>query len=74
MAATLQQVLIRIDLLETALATGQMRVTHEGHTVEYRSLAEIERILARLEGQRDSLQGTTPTRRRQVRLKTKDGW
>ena len=32
--------------LADAYATGTLRVTFEGRTVEYRSLAEIERALA----------------------------
>lgn len=42
MSYTIQQK----QALERALASGVLRVTYEGKTVEYRSLDEIKRALA----------------------------
>jgi len=37
------------DALANALANGYLRVSHEGRSVEYRSLADVERALAIVE-------------------------
>jgi|APTNR8051073442_1049403.scaffolds.fasta_scaffold68592_2 hypothetical protein len=52
-----------IAALEKVRASGYARVTHEGRTVEYRSLAEIDRALAGLRGQRAAAAGTPVVRR-----------
>jgi hypothetical protein len=36
--------LAQLDALEAAIATGTLRVTAEGRTIEYRSLAEMKQI------------------------------
>lgn len=49
--ATAEQIAAQIDKLEGLRANGFARVSYEGHTVEYRSLAEIDRAIAALKGQ-----------------------
>ena len=46
--ATADQIAAQIDTLEGLRANGYARVSYEGHTVEYRSLAEIDRAIATL--------------------------
>ncbi|PJK29946.1 phage head-tail joining protein [Minwuia thermotolerans] len=58
--ATTAELQARLAALETAIATGALRVTHDGRTVEYRSLAEMEAVAARLKRQI----GTTTRHRR----------
>ena len=49
--ATAEQIAAQIEKLEGLRANGFARVSYEGHTVEYRSLAEIDRAIAALKGQ-----------------------
>lgn len=39
----------QLDAIKAAFATGVTRVTYDGKTTEYRSLAEMERIITRIE-------------------------
>lgn len=39
----------QLDAIKEAFASGITRVTYDGKTTEYRSLAEMERIIARIE-------------------------
>ncbi|MGZ9093020.1 MAG: phage head-tail joining protein [Rhodoplanes sp.] len=61
--ATAEEITARIEQLEKLKATGFARVSYEGRTVEYRSLAEIERAIASL---RDQLAAADPPPRRVV--------
>lgn len=36
----------QLDALEAALASGALRVTYDGKTVEYRSIAELKAAIA----------------------------
>lgn len=47
-----------IDILKRAMATGARVVKYADKTVEYRDLAEMERVLSRMEAE------VNPTRRR----------
>ena len=47
--ATLTELQTRREALKAARASGVARVTYEGKTVEYRSLAEIDRAIEALE-------------------------
>lgn len=58
-----------IDNLEAAINGGELIVQFADRRVEYRSLDEMERILAKL---RAEVSGETP--RRSVRVATKSGW
>ncbi len=44
--ATQQEIEARVEALKAARASGVLRVTYQGRTVEYRSLSEIERAIA----------------------------
>lgn len=46
--ATAEQIAAQIDKLEGMRANGYARVSYDGRTVEYRSLAEIARAIAAL--------------------------
>jgi len=46
--ATAEQIAAQIAALEGLRANGYARVSYEGHTVEYRSLVEIDRAIATL--------------------------
>jgi hypothetical protein len=61
--ATAEVISARIEQLEKLKANGFARVSYEGRTVEYRSLAEIERAIASL---RDQLAAAHATPRRVV--------
>lgn len=39
----------QLDALRAALVSGTNRVTYEGRTVEYRSVADLERVIATVE-------------------------
>lgn len=52
-----------ITALETALATGEQRVTYNGKTVEFRSTQEITSALSYWQSQREA-STSTPTRSR----------
>ena len=49
--ATTAELEARIVALEKLRANGYARVTYEGHTVEYRSLTEIDSAIASLRAQ-----------------------
>ena len=55
--ATAEQIAAQIDKLEDLRANGYARVGYEGHTVEYRSLAEIDRAIAALRASLSSAGG-----------------
>lgn len=55
--------LIRLELLKKARDTGVLSIRHGDTTTEFRSLDEIEKIIAVLEGNL----GITSTRRRRLK-------
>lgn len=61
--ATLSDLQTQRAALATSLASGVLRATYQGRTVEYRSVAEMERVLARLDGEIAAAQSA-----RQVRV------
>ncbi|BBK30297.1 hypothetical protein EDC65_2257 [Stella humosa] len=56
----------QLDELKAAYASGVMRIRHEDRWVEYRSGAEMERAIARIEAELAGASGTL--RVRQYRL------
>ncbi len=58
------------DALRKALASGERRVTYDGKTVEYRSIAELKEALAEVEA---ALAGAEGRRVRQIRTTTSKG-
>jgi len=74
MALTLSEVESRIDLLEKKLATGELNVKYETHSVTYRSVDDMYRTLLWLEGKRDSLKGVSSNRSRGIRVVTRSGF
>lgn len=60
----------QLSALEDAIAAGATRVTHEGKTVEYRSIAEMIQIRNMM---RDSL-GTTVTAPRSTLVRFDRGY
>jgi len=74
MALTLSEVEARIDTLEKKLATGELNVKYEDHSVTYRSVDDMYRTLQWLEGKRDELQGVSSQRSRQIRMVTRSGY
>lgn len=52
----------QLDALRAALASGVTRVSYDGRTVEYRSIADLERAIAAVEralGQRQQVSRIT---------------
>lgn len=60
--ATLSDLQTQRDALATSLASGVLRATYQGRTVEYRTVAEMERVLARLDGEIAAAQSRRPVR------------
>ena len=58
-----------LDSLQRALVSGELRVSFQGRTVEYRSVAEIQRALAA--ARRELEAGRRP---RDVRAYTRKGF
>lgn len=50
-----------LDALKAAVASGVAQVTYGGRTVQYRSLAEIEAIIAKMEASLNSAGRTSVT-------------
>ena len=63
MMATAEEISARIEQLEKLKANGFARVSYEGRTVEYRSLAEMERAIASLRDQLAAADPATSPRR-----------
>lgn len=63
----------QIEALEQALASGTLRVTYEGRTVEYRSVDELKKAIAEVKA---ALAAADPTvaRSRIVRVYTEKGF
>lgn len=61
----------QLAALKQAYASGTLRVTYEGKTVEYRSLDEIARAINTVSRELDKAGGTK--RARQVRLRSSRG-
>ena len=70
--ATAEQIAAQIDKLEGLRANGYARVSYEGHTVEYRSLAEIDRAIATLRTSLVSAGGKPAIRQIYVQQPDKD--
>ena len=59
------------DALKDRIAEGVLRVTYDGITTEFRSLDEMERLLARMNAELADAAGTA--RRREIKVRTKKG-
>ena len=59
------------DALRRALASGERRVSYDGKTVEYRSVAELKEALAEVEAALTQAKGK---RVRQIRVNTNKGF
>ena len=53
----------QLTALQAALGSGHLRVTYDGQTVEYRSITELERAIARVEAGLANDAGEVPVRR-----------
>lgn len=60
-----------IDALKRSYASGTLRLTYEGKTIEYRSLTEMERAINKMQSEVNRSQGVQKSR--QVRMKTRRG-
>lgn len=60
-----------IDALKKAYGSGTLRLTYEGKTIEYRSLAEMERSINSMQREVDNANGVR--RSQQVHMKTRRG-
>lgn len=69
--ATLAELQTRREALADSRASGVARVSYDGKTVEYRSLAEIDRAIDVLDREIASLEGRSMIR--QVRVTTSKG-
>ena len=69
--ATLAELQTRRDALAASRASGVARVSYDGKTVEYRSLAEIDRAIDVLDREIATLEGRRVIR--QVRVTTTKG-
>jgi hypothetical protein len=68
---TLMDLQTRRDALAASRASGVARVSYDGKTVEYRSLAEIDRAIDVLDREIAALEGRSVIR--QVRVTTNKG-
>ncbi len=68
---TLTELQTRRDALAASRASGVARVSYDGKTVEYRSLAEIDRAIDVLDREIATLEGRRVIR--QVRVTTSKG-
>lgn len=64
---------LQLDALKAALASGELRVTFSDRSVEYRSIDELQRAIAVVEGEVNSTAGAAP-RVRIVRIETRSGF
>ena len=55
-----------LDALKEAIASGVLRLSYEGRTVEYRSMDELKAALNEVENALSREQGKTPVR--QIRI------
>ncbi|MEW6778199.1 MAG: hypothetical protein AB1405_18020 [Bdellovibrionota bacterium] len=55
----------RIAALEEAIASGELRVTYDGKTVEYRSISELQAALAYWQN-KEASETATPRHRQTV--------
>ena len=69
--ATIAELKTRREALATLRSTGVARVSHDGKSVEYRSLAEIERAIEQLDREIAAAEGRRTTR--QFRVTTRKG-
>lgn len=69
--ATLAELQTRREALAASRASGVARVSYDGKTVEYRSLAEIDRAIDVLDREIATLEGRRVIR--QVRVTTNKG-
>ena len=69
--ATFTEMKARRDALAAARSTGVARVSHDGKSVEYRSLAEIERAIEQLDREIAAAEGRRVVR--QIRITTRKG-
>ncbi len=69
--ATLAELQTRREALAASRASGVARVSYDGKTVEYRSLAEIDRAIDVLDREIATLEGRKVIR--QVRVTTSKG-
>ena len=72
MALSLVQLQAFRDALVSAISRGVRQLTHEGKTISYHGVAEMEVALARLDSEISSVT-TTSTRPRQIRMATSKG-
>ena len=69
--ATLAELKARREALLASRASGVARVSYDGRTVEYRSLAEIDRAIEALDGEIAAAEGRPIVR--QLRVTTSKG-
>jgi hypothetical protein len=71
--ATLQQLQARLEALKKARDSGALMVRHGDTSTQFRTLAEMNQIIANLEGEIAD-QSTERKSVRAVRLFTRSGW
>lgn len=71
MALTAQQIQARIDAIRAARDTGVLIVRHGDTSTQFRSLAEMDSIIASLQKQLDALNGVVKPRVRYIIQGTK---
>ena len=69
--ATISELRTRREALSTQRASGVARVSYDGKTVDYRSVAEIDRAIEGLDREIATLEGRRVVR--QVRILTSKG-
>jgi hypothetical protein len=69
--ATISELKSRREALTASRSSGVARVSYDGKTVEYRSLAEIERAIEQLDREVATMEGRRIVR--QVRVTTSKG-
>lgn len=61
-----------LDAIETAIASGELRVSFEGRSVEYRSIEELQKARAEIKAALSEAEGGTIVR--QVRITSTKGF
>jgi hypothetical protein len=64
----------QLDALKAALASGELRVTFEGRSVEYRSIDDLQKAIAAVSAEVTATTSGAAPRVRLVRIATSSGF
>ncbi len=64
----------QVDALEAALTSGELRVSYDGRTVEYRSIDDLKKAIAYCKGEISAAEGTLRRRVNFTDAPRQKGW